>query len=83
VYESEKDLATFGFATDVWKDDNMLSANRGWYDRANEVFFFETDVHLMSEDQEAWCDTLFFYRNTSDIDMFGNSFYNEPVKYII
>ena len=73
VYESDKDLATFGFATDVWKDDNMLSANRGWYDRANEVFFFETDVHLMSEDQEAWCDTLFFYRNTSDIDMFGNS----------
>jgi hypothetical protein len=27
----------------------------------------------MSEDQEAWCDSLFFYRNTSDIDMFGNS----------
>ena len=24
VYESEKDFATFGFATDVWKDDNML-----------------------------------------------------------
>jgi hypothetical protein len=37
------------------------------------VFFFEADVHLMSEDQEAWCDTLFFYRNTSDIDMFGNA----------
>ena len=73
VYESDKDLATFGFATDVWKDENMLSANSGWYDRANEVFFFETDVHLMSEDQEAWCDTLFFYRNTSDIDMFGNA----------
>ena len=73
VYESDKNLATFGFATDVWKDENMLSANSGWYDRANEVFFFETDVHLMSEDQEAWCDTLFFYRNTSDIDMFGNA----------
>ena len=73
VYESDKDLATFGFATDVWKDENMLSANRGWYDRANEVFFFENGVHLMSEDQEAWCDTLYFYRNTSDIDMFGNS----------
>ena len=73
VYESDRDLATFGFATDVWKDDNMLSANKGWYDRANEVFFFETDVHLMSEDQEGWCDSLFFYRNTSDIDMFGNA----------
>ena len=27
----------------------------------------------MSEDQEGWCDSLFFYRNTSNIDMLGNA----------
>jgi hypothetical protein len=73
IYESNKDFATFGFATDVWKDENMLSANEGWYDRANEVFFFKKNVHVMSEDQEAWCDTLFFHRSTSDIEMLGNT----------
>ena len=73
VYESEKDFATFGFATDVWKADNMLSANEGWYDRANEVFFFQRNVHLMSKDQEGWCDTMYFYRNTSDVDMLGRA----------
>ena len=73
IYESDKDLATFGFATDVWKDENMLSSNRGWYNRAQETFFFTDDVHLMSEDQEGWCDSLFFYRNTSNIDMLGNA----------
>ena len=73
VYESERDLATFGFATDVWKDENMLSANEGWYDRANEIFFFKKNVHVMSQEQEGWCDSLFFYRNTSDIDMLGNA----------
>lgn len=73
VYESDRDLATFGFATDVWKDENMLSANEGWYDRANEVFFFKTNVHLMSEDQEGWSDSLYFYRNTSNIDMLGRA----------
>ena len=73
VYESDKDLATFGFATDVWKDDNMLSANQGWYDRANEIFFFKDNVHVMSEDQEGWSDSLFFYRNTSDVDMLGRA----------
>ena len=73
VYESEKDFATFGFATDVWKDDNMLSANEGWYDRANEVFFFKNHVHVMTEDQEGWSDSLFFYRNTSNVDMLGNA----------
>lgn len=73
IYESEKDLATFASATDVWKDENMLSSSRGWYNKRNEVFFFTDDVHLMSEDQEGWCDSLFFKRMTSDIEMLGNA----------
>jgi hypothetical protein len=73
IYESDKDLATFGSVTDVWKEENMLSSNSGWYDRGQEVFFFNNNVHLMSEDQEGWCDTLYFYRNTSNIDMLGNA----------
>ena len=72
-YESDLNLATFGSATDVWKEENMLSSNRGWYDRGREVFFFADQVHVMSEDQEGWSDTLYFYRNTSDVDMLGNA----------
>ena len=72
-YESDLNLATFGSATDVWKDENMLSSDRGWYDRGREIFFFADRVHVMSEDQEAWSDTLYFYRNTSDVDMLGNA----------
>ena len=73
LYESDLNLATFGSATDAWHEKNMLSSNRGWYDRGREVFFFADAVHVMSEDQEGWCDSLFFYRNTSDVDMLGNA----------
>lgn len=73
VYESDLNRATFGSATDAWQDNNMLSSNRGWYDRSNEIFFFADKVHVMSEDQEGWCDSLFFYRNTSDVEMLGNA----------
>ena len=73
VYESDLNLATFGAATDVWKEENMLSSNRGWYDRGQEIFFFADNVHVMSEDQEGWSDSLFFYRNTSNVDMLGNA----------
>ena len=73
IYESEKDLATFATATDVWKDENMLSSSRGWYNKGREIFFFTDNVHLMSEDQEGWCDSLFFRRETSDIEMLGNA----------
>lgn len=73
TYESDRNLAKFGYGTDAWKDENMLSANAGWYDRGREVFFFRNDVHVMSDVQEAWSDSLYFYRNTMDVDMYGNA----------
>lgn len=73
VYESDKDLATFGSATDVWQEKNMLSSEKGWYDKSRELFFFSDDVHVMSDDQEGWCDSLFFSRNTSNVEMLGNA----------
>ena len=73
VYESDKDLATFESVTDVWKDDNMLSSRSGWYDKGRELFFFKDNVHVMSDRQEGWSDTLYFRRNTSDLEMLGNA----------
>jgi len=72
TYESEKNLATFGYATDAWKDKNMLSSNAGWYNRGENRFCFNRDVHVMTETQEGWCDTLFFNRTTQDVTMLGN-----------
>lgn len=71
-YQSDYDLATFYGSTDAWKADNMLSSSGGWYDRSREIFFFKDNVHLMSGDQEGWCDSLYFYRATSDVEMLGN-----------
>ena len=73
VYESDLSLATFGSATDVWKEENMLSSEQGWYDRGREMFFFKDNVHVMSQEQEGWCDSLFFNRASSDVDMLGNA----------
>lgn len=72
IYESDLNLATFGRNTYAWKDENMLSADAGWYDRGVEQFFFTQNVHVMSEDQEAWCDSLYFNRNTNIVEMLGH-----------
>ena len=72
-YESDLNLATFGSGTNAWQDDNMLSSETGWYDRAKELFFFSKYVHVMTPDQEGWCDSLFFHRMTSDVEMLGNA----------
>ena len=72
-YESDKNLATFGYGTNAWQKDNMLSSDSGWYNREKEVFFFNNNVHVMTDSQEGWCDSLYFYRNTSDVEMLGNA----------
>lgn len=72
-YESEYSLATFGYNTNAWKDDSMLSANAGTYDRSRELFFFNRDVHVMNETQEAWSDSLYFNRATMDVTMLGRA----------
>ena len=72
VYDGEQNRMEFVAYVDFWKDGNMLSAGCGWYNRDQELFFFERDVHGLSADQEVWCDTLYFYRNTQDVEMFSN-----------
>ena len=72
-YESDLSLATFGRGTDAWQEDNMLSADAGWYDRGKEIFFFRDNVHVMTDTQEGWSDSLYFYRNTMDVIMLGRA----------
>lgn len=72
LYNGNTNKADFLLTVDFWKEDNMLSAVRGWYDRNSETFFFRNNVHGMSKDQEVWCDTLYAYRKLNDVEMRGN-----------
>ena len=73
IYESDKNLATFGAGTNAWQDDNMLSSEKGWYNSDKELFLFHDDVHVMTPDQEGWCDSLYFHGATQDVEMLGNA----------
>ena len=68
-YRSDINTAYFGYGTDMWQDDNMLSANDGWYDRDKELFFFRRNVHLLTKDQETWSDTLYYHRKPNNVEM--------------
>ena len=71
-YRTDLERASFNSYIDFWKDDNMLSASRGWYNRKRETFFFNGKVHATSKDQETWSDTLYFYRAISNVELRGN-----------
>lgn len=72
-YNTDTDVALFGSNTNAWKDDNMISSMSGWYDRNREIFLFKDNVHLLTLEQEAWSDSLKYYRNTNDAEMFGSA----------
>ena len=51
----------------------MLSSKAGLYERNIDKFTFTTDVHLLTEGQEAWADTLVYYRARNEVEMFGHA----------
>lgn len=72
-YRGNENKAEFPVYIDFWKDGNMLSAASGWYDRDAETFFFTGSVHALTEKQECWSDSLYFYRISNDVLMLGNA----------
>lgn len=71
-YHTDSQKAVFRTYIDFWKDDNMLSASSGWYERNDEIFFFTGDVHGTTDKQETWCDSLYFYRIPNNVLMKGS-----------
>lgn len=71
-YHTDSQKAVFRTYIDFWKDDNMLSASSGWYERNDEIFFFTGDVHGTTDKQETWCDSLYFYRIPNNVLLKGS-----------
>ena len=71
-YHTDSQKAVFRTYIDFWKDDNMLTASSGWYERNDEIFFFTGDVHGTTDKQETWCDSLYFYRIPNNVQMKGS-----------
>ena len=73
-YDSAAEKAWFTSYIDFWnEEDNMLSADGGWYESRSEVFFFEGNVHALSEAQESWSDSLYYFRIPGDVLMLGSA----------
>lgn len=71
-YNTGTNVATFGTGTNAWRDNNMLSSQAGFYERTLEKFTFFRNVHILTENQEAWADTLVYYRGPNNVEMFGH-----------
>ena len=71
-YLTETDVVVFNENTVAWRDENMLFANSGNFDRPKDVFTFDKDGYIFTKEQELWADFIQYYRATGNADLFNN-----------
>lgn len=71
-YLTQTDEVIFNENTVAWKDENILYANSGRYNRPQNLFIFNKDGYILTKEQELWADLMEYYRNTGDADLYNN-----------
>ncbi len=72
-YLTQTDEVVFNENTVAWKDENMLCANSGNYNRKWNRFTFDKDGYVMTKEQELWADLLIYYRGSGIADLNNNA----------
>lgn len=71
-YHTDTDIAVFFNRTTAWKDDNILFANSGYFNRRSNLIAFNKESYIVTRDQELWADTLMYWRNSGNAELYRN-----------
>ncbi|MFR9660797.1 MAG: OstA-like protein [Rikenellaceae bacterium] len=63
IYNLETNYADYFERTNIWSDEgDYLYADRGSYDREQQLHLITLNGYLLTDEQEAWSDSLDYYR---------------------
>ena len=73
TYNTDTDEARFYTRSYIWNTkDEILTANQGVYNNQTKVYSFIDKAYIMTDTREVWADTLDYYGESENVDMFGN-----------
>ena len=72
-YFTQIDEIVFDKNTVAWKDENVLCANSGKFNRPGNIFTFDKDGYVLTREQELWADLLVYYRDSGIADLYDNA----------
>lgn len=73
VYDMNANVAEFFTRSYMWNNQNdILSANRGTYDRQSAICNFTSDAYVLSAYRELWTDTLQYDNRQSNAEARSN-----------
>lgn len=71
-YHTDTDIAEFKEKTVAWRDSSILYANSGRFVRPQDLFVFDKDSYILTQEQELWADKLMYYRTTGNAELYNN-----------
>lgn len=71
-YYTIPDKVAFETRTVAWQQENMLSANAGYFDRPKNIFSLTKDGYVFSDEQEVWADSLKYNKLSGDSYLYNN-----------
>ena len=71
-YLTETDFVVFNENTVAWRNENMLFANSGNFNRPRDIFTLDKDGYVFTREQELWADLLHYYRAGGNADLYDN-----------
>ncbi len=73
IYNTDTEFARFFSNSEIWNaDGHYLSADEGYYDKAQDLYMVTRNGYMLSEEQEVWGDTLSYYRASEHLVARGN-----------
>lgn len=73
IYNTDTEFARFFTHSEIWNSDgDYLSADRGHYDKQQDLYMVTRNGYILSKDQEVWGDTLSYFRSAGHVVGYGN-----------
>ena len=68
IYNISSESARFFTGSEIWNaDGDYLSAEEGAYDKAGQCYKVTREGYVLTEDQEMWGDTIYYYREAEHV----------------
>lgn len=68
IYNISTESARFFTGSEIWNvDGDYLSADEGAYDKLEQCYKVTRRGYILTEDQEMWGDTIFYYREAEHV----------------
>ena len=68
IYNTDTEFARFFTSSEIWDaDGEYLSADEGYYDKANDLYKITRNGYILSQEQEMWSDTMEYHRSVEHI----------------